>query len=64
MGDSTATTVTLASMLPMIGEVFEAAIGWVGVVADTIMVHPLLLVGCVLGFIGVGVGLFRRMFRM
>lgn len=51
-------------MLSMIGEVFEAAIGWVGVVADTIMVHPLLLVGCVLGFIGVGVGLFRRMFRM
>ena len=37
MGDSTATTVTLASMLSMIGEVFEAAIGWVSVVADTIM---------------------------
>lgn len=62
MGDST--TVTLATMLTMIGDVFEAAIGWVGIVSDTIMSHPLLLVGCVLGFIGVGVGLFRRMFRM
>lgn len=64
MNDSTTTTVTLATMLSNISDVFQAAIGWVGIVSDTIMAHPLLLVGCVLGFIGVGVGLFRRMFRM
>ncbi len=64
MEGSPTTTVTLASMLSMIGDVFEAAISWVGIVSDTIMSHPLLLVGCVLGFIGVGVTLFKRMFNI
>ena len=63
-GAGSSTTVTLASMLSMISDVFQAAIGWVGIVSDTIMSHPLLLVGCVFGFIGVGVGLFKRMFWM
>ena len=58
------TTNTLANMLSTITQVFTAAVGWVGTVATTISDTPLLLVGCVLGFIGVGVGLFRRMFRM
>lgn len=58
------TTNTLANMLSTITQVFTAAVGWVGTVATTISDTPLLLVGCVLGFIGVGVSLFRRMFRM
>lgn len=57
-------TLTMATVLSTITEVFTAAVGWVGTVATTISDTPLLLVGCVLGFIGVGVGLFRRMFRM
>lgn len=59
-----ATTSTMTAMLSTITEVFTAAIGWVSTVATTITNTPLLMVGCVLGFIGVGVGLFRRMFRM
>lgn len=58
------TTNTLTNMLSTITQVFTAAVGWVGTVATTISDTPLLLVGCVLGFIGVGVSLFRRMFRM
>lgn len=58
------TTNTLANMLSTITQVFTAAVGWVSTVATTISDTPLLLVGCVLGFIGVGVSLFRRMFRM
>ena len=54
----------MTAMLSTITEVFTAAIGWVSTVATTITNTPLLMVGCVLGFIGVGVGLFRRMFRM
>lgn len=57
-------TSTMINMLSTITQVFTAAVGWVGTVATTISDTPLLLVGCVLGFIGVGVGLFRRMFRM
>ena len=54
----------MTTMLTTITEVFTAAVGWVGTVADTITDTPLLMVGCVLGFIGVGVGLFKRMFNI
>ena len=57
-------TNTMAAMLTTITQVFTAAVGWVGTVADTITSTPLLMVGCVLGFIGVGVGLFKRMFNI
>ena len=57
-------TTTMAAMLSTITEVFTAAVGWVGTVANTISSTPLLLVGCVLGFIGVGVSLFKRMFNI
>ena len=59
-----AATSTMTAMLGTITEVFNAAVGWVGTVANTISDTPLLLVGCVLGFIGVGVGLFKRMFNI
>lgn len=54
----------MTAMLSTITEVFTAAVGWVGTVADTITDTPLLMVGCTLGFIGVGVGLFKRMFNI
>ena len=62
--DEETTALTMATLLSTIGDVFGAAIGWVGTVADTIAGEPLLLIGCVLGFVGVGVGLFRRMFNV
>jgi len=54
----------MTELLATVGEVFTAAVGWVGTVASTISGEPLLLIGCVLGFIGVGVGLFKRMFNV
>ena len=54
----------MTDLLNTIGEVFTAAIGWVGTVADTITGEPLLLIGCVMGFIFVGVRLFRRMLNV
>lgn len=54
----------MTALLSTIGEVFTAAVGWVGDVAGVISDTPLLLIGCVLGFIGVGVGLFKRMFNI
>ena len=55
---------TMTSLLATITEVFTSAVGWVGTVAETISGEPLLLIGCVMGFIGVGVGLFRRMLNV
>ena len=57
-----AATVTVATLLSSIGEVFTAAIGWVGTVATTIAGQPILLLSCVaIPLCGLGVGLFKRL---
>lgn len=61
---SAAATLTMATLLSTITEVFTSAIGWVGTVAETVAGNPLLLIGCVIGFIGLGVGLFSRLLRV
>ena len=57
-------TTAMGTLLTTIGEVFTSAVGWVGTVADTIADNPILLIGVAMGFIGVGVGLFRRMLNV
>lgn len=59
--DPTTTTMTAASVISVIGEVFEAAVGWVGTVSQTIAGDPLLLICVVVPFVGLGVGLFKRL---
>ena len=59
-----ASGLTMASVLGSITEVFTAAVGWVGTVAETVAGNPLLLVGVVIGFIGTGIGLFSRLLRV
>lgn len=59
-----ATTMTMSSLITTIGTVFEGVLGWAGTVGNTIAGNPLLLFGVVLGFIGVGVGLFKRMLNV
>lgn len=55
---------TMATVLSTITEVFTAAVGWVGTVAETVANNPLLLIGVVIGFIGTGIGLFSRLLRV
>lgn len=53
---------TVATLLTSVGEVFTAAIGWVGTVASTIADEPILLLACVgIPLCGLGVGLFKRL---
>lgn len=55
-------TVTVASLISSIGDVFTAAIGWVGSVASTIAGQPILLLACVaIPLCGLGVGMFKRL---
>lgn len=55
-------TVTVASLISSIGDVFTAAIGWVGTVAGTIAGQPILLIACVaIPLCGLGVGMFKRL---
>lgn len=57
-------TVTLASILGNIGSFFTSAMEWAAAVGTAVASNPLLLVGVVMGFVGVGVGLFRRLLRL
>lgn len=55
-------TVTIATLVASIGQVFTAAIGWVGEVAETIAGQPILLLACVaIPLCGLGVGMFKRL---
>ena len=55
-----AATVTVATLLSSIGEVFTSAISWAGTVGSTIVKTPLLLLFCAIPLVGLGVGLFKR----
>ena len=57
-GATAGAAMTMATLLS------TASIGWVGTVAETVASNPLLLVGVVLGFIGVGITLFSRLLRV
>lgn len=61
---SAAATLTMATVLSTITEVFTAAVGWVGTVAEMVASNPLLLIGVVIGFIGIGITLFSRLLRV
>lgn len=57
-------SVTVASLLSTIGEVFTTAIGWAGTVGETIVKTPLLLLFCSIPLVGLGVGLFKRLLNV
>lgn len=54
----------IGGILSSVGEVFTAAIGWVGTVANTIADQPILLLFVVIPLVGLGVGLFRRLLNV
>ena len=57
-------TATVTTILSSISEVFNAAIGWVGTVGETIVENPLLLIFTTIGLVGLGVGLFKRLLHI
>lgn len=62
--ETAATTMTMATLLSTIGEVFTAATGWMGSVAEIVASNPLFLIPIVFGFIGIGISLFSRLLRV
>lgn len=54
-------TATISSIISAVGDIFTAAIGWVGDVAATVTGEPILLLFATLGLVGIGVGLFKRL---
>lgn len=64
LAETAGSGMTMATVLSSITEVFTAAIGWVGTIAGTIASEPLLLIGVVITFVGVGIGLFSRLLHV
>lgn len=62
--ETSATVMTMETVISTIGTVFNGALGWASTVANTVTGTPLLLFGVVLGFIGVGIGLFKRLLNV
>lgn len=58
------TAITITSILSTITEIFTAAVGWLGMVAETVASNPLLLFTGVIGFVGLGVGLYKRLLHV
>ena len=54
---------TLSGLLENVGAVVTESVSWIGEVATAVTANPLLLFGCIMGFVGVGIGLFKRIFR-
>ena len=55
---------TISTIFEAVTTGVTAATGWVGTFATTIVETPLLLAGVTVGFIGLGVGLLKRLFNV
>lgn len=58
------TGITMTSIISSITEIFTGGLTWLGSVSDTVVQNPLLLFGVLIGFIGVGIGLFKRLLHV
>lgn len=56
-------TVTISTILDHVGECVTEGISWMGDVATAVVGNPLLLFGVAISFVGIGIGLFKRIFR-
>lgn len=61
MGESTA--ITMADILTSITSIVTSAISWLTQVVTAVTSQPILLLFVVFGFVGTGIGIFRRLTR-
>ena len=58
------TPATITTLTSDIGSIVTAAIGWIGQYVTAITSNPLLELFVVTAFVGLGVGLIRRLIRL
>lgn len=58
------TTVTIATILGNVTSLVTEAIKWVGSFVGAITANPLLLMFVIVAFVGLGVGLIKRLVRV
>lgn len=54
----------MSAIIADINSLVMAAIGWVGDYVDAITGNPLILMFVIVAFVGLGVGLIRRLIRL
>ena len=54
----------MSTILSDIGSLVTAAAGWVGDFVSVIVANPLLLVFVIVAFVGLGIGLIRRLIHI
>lgn len=54
-------SVTISSILSDIGSIVTAAFSWVGDAVDAITDSPLIMIAVILPFVGLGIGLLKRL---
>lgn len=64
MQDPTVTTVTIATIVGNVSTLVTEAIKWVGSFVGAITSNPLLLMFVIVAFVGLGVGLIKRLVRV
>lgn len=55
---------TLASIIGDVGSLVTAAVSWIGSFVGAITGNPLILMFVIVGFVGLGVGLIKRLIRL
>lgn len=58
------TTVTIATILTNVSSLVTEAVKWVGSFVGVITSNPLLLMFVIIAFVGLGVGLIKRLIRV
>lgn len=64
MGETIVEKVAMNIIIEAINKIFTGAMEWAQTVGTTIVGNPLLLFGVVIGFVGLGVGLFKRLLHV
>lgn len=60
----TAPTVTVSTILGNVTTFVSSAVSWVGSFVGAIVDNPLILTFVVVAFVGMGIGLIKRLFRV
>ena len=55
---------SIAAIISDIGSIVTGAVSWVGSFVGAITDNPLILMFVIIGFVGLGVGLIKRLIRM
>lgn len=58
------TAVTVATILTSVGEIVTSGVSWVGDFTGAVTGNPLILLFVVTSFVGLGIGLIKRLIRL